>query len=80
MDEQERDELRKQLPQISDKFVDVEATFRDKSKRIANLIPGFVYAYLKRITHQDWLNNLIYTNEDNWGLGFVDACLAGFSV
>ncbi len=80
MDEQERDELRKQLPEVNEKFLDIEATFRSKSKATASLIPGFVYAYLKRVTHQDWLNNLIYANEGNWGLGFVDACLEGFSV
>jgi len=71
---------RAELPEITEKFFDVEKIFGSKNLRLARLIPGFVYTVLKRIIHQDGLNEILYNNRDQWGVDFVDAILKEFGV
>lgn len=39
------------------KFVDLEKVLAEKSPKMAKLLPGFVIRYLKRIVHEDEINN-----------------------
>jgi len=59
-------------------FIDVERVFSQKNPRLSALIPGFVYAYLKRILHQELINKLINREKHRFGLDFVDAILEEF--
>jgi 1-acyl-sn-glycerol-3-phosphate acyltransferase len=72
--------LREEQPEITGRFIDIEKVFHSKSPRIANSLPGFVFRLLKRIIHQDELNEFIFTNKDKWGLDYVQAILEGFFV
>jgi len=72
--------LRKDMPVITDRFLDVERIFSSKNPRLAKNIPGFVFRLLGRIIHQDELNDFIYTNKDKWGLDYVQAILEGFQI
>lgn len=67
-------------PEISDKFLDIEKIFSSKSPRLAKRIPGFVFRLLKRIIHQEELNEFIFSNREKWGLDYVQAILEGFQV
>jgi len=71
---------RQDQPEITDKFLDIERVFLSKSPRMAKSIPGFVFRFLKRIIHQDELNEFIFSNKDKWGLDYVQAILEGFQV
>jgi len=71
---------RENQPEISEQFLDIEKVFRSKSPRVAKSMPGFVFRLLKRIIHQDELNDFIYSNKDKWGLDYVQAILEGFQV
>jgi len=38
--------------------IDIKDIFRDKNPGLARLIPGFIIRYLKRVIHEDELNNI----------------------
>src|ERR1035437_4644100 len=61
-------------------LIDVEKVFHDKSPRIASKIPQFVYNYLKKIIHQDTLNEAISRFDDQIGLEFVNSILGFMGV
>lgn len=71
---------REDMPEITEKFIDIDKIFRSKNPRLARSIPAFVFRLLERIIHQDELNDFIYTNKDRWGLDYALAILEGFRV
>jgi 1-acyl-sn-glycerol-3-phosphate acyltransferase len=62
------------------KKVDIERVFYSKNPKLARLIPGFIYSYLKRIIHQDYLNDILERHGDKYDLEFADATIKDFNV
>lgn len=62
----------------SEKFLDVESIIGKKNPRLLKFIPGFVIRYLKKVLHQDDLNDIIHNNRNNYGVDFADGSLQGF--
>ncbi len=62
------------------KFIDIEEVFAGKSPKMSRLIPGFVFKYLKRIIHQDELNDVLERYKDKMGLDFIDHILDEFGA
>jgi putative hemolysin len=60
--------------------IDIKKIFYEKSPRLARLIPGFVYAYLKRILHQDFVNGYMERHGDKMGLDFLEPAYQEFNV
>lgn len=67
-------------PAITDKFIDIESVFSAKNPRLAKSIPDFVFRFLKRIIHQDEINDFMFRSKDKWGLDYVQAILTDFKV
>lgn len=65
---------------MSDKFIDVKKIFHDKNPRLAGLLPGFALNYVKKIIHEDELNEFIRQNKHKHGFDFVDAIVDGFKL
>lgn len=65
---------------IDNKFIDVERVISGKNPRLLKVLPGFLIRYLKRILHQDRLNDILSRNSDKDGLEFLDAVLTEFNV
>ena len=61
-------------------FINMERMLASKSKTILKYLPGFVLSYLKRIVHQDYINNFLKVHQDKMGLDFVDVVLDEFKV
>ncbi len=61
-----------------EKMVDVEKVFANKNPKLASLIPAFIFNYLKRIIHQDQINDFIERSRHLEGLPFVDAIIDEF--
>lgn len=61
-------------------FIDVERIIASKSQKALKYTPGFIIRYLKRIVHQDYINNFLKTNQDKIGLDFVRTTLEEFQV
>jgi 1-acyl-sn-glycerol-3-phosphate acyltransferase len=59
---------------------DIKKLFYEKSPRVAGLMPGFIYAYLKRILHQDFVNNYLERHGDKMGIDFMEAAYQEFNV
>ena len=53
----------------------IEHLFRSKNPGVAKMIPGFIYSYLKKVIHQDDINDFITRYGDRKGLDFSDAIL-----
>jgi putative hemolysin len=63
------------MAEPSSKFVDVEKVFREKNPTVANILPGFVLNYVKRVVHEDDINRFIQHNGHLRDHAFVQACL-----
>jgi len=61
-------------------LINVEKVICEKSPRLADKIPQFIYNYLKRIIHQDSLNDAIRRFNDQKGLDFVNSILGFMGV
>lgn len=55
--------------------VDVEKILADKNPKIHRILPGFVIRYLKRIAHQDSINEILRKFAHLRGAAFNDAAL-----
>jgi putative hemolysin len=60
--------------------IDVEKVLRDKNPKLAGLLPGFIIRYLKRIVHQDDLNDILRNFADLHGSPFNDAALGFMGI
>lgn len=63
-----------------ERLIDIEALFASKNPALLKVIPRFIIAYLKKITHQEAINQFIYKHRDKSGLPFVEAILQEFGV
>jgi 1-acyl-sn-glycerol-3-phosphate acyltransferase len=54
------------------KFVDVDEVFRKKGGKLYHIIPKFLIRYLKRIIHEDEVNEALYNYRDQMGLDFLE--------
>lgn len=62
------------------RFIDIEKVIAGKSTRLLRYLPSFLIQYLKRILHQDTLNEALNKHADKQGLAFVSAILTEFGV
>ena len=63
-----------------DKVIDVEKVIASKNKKLLKWLPSFVLSYLKRIIHQDFINDFLHRNKKLYGLDFVKAILDEFGI
>lgn len=61
-------------------FIDIEKVIASKSEKLARGLPGFIIRYLKRILHQDEINEFLYNNRNKYGIDFVNAVLDYFDI
>ncbi|MFA8435605.1 MAG: 1-acyl-sn-glycerol-3-phosphate acyltransferase [Marinifilaceae bacterium] len=62
------------------KPIDVEQVITSKSKQLAKVIPGFIIRYLKRIIHQDEINEFLSKNHQKQGIEFADSLLKEMDI
>ncbi|RZT91231.1 acyltransferase-like protein [Ancylomarina subtilis] len=60
--------------------IDLKQVFASKSEKVARLIPGFIISYLKRIIHQDELNDFLSRNHQKQGIDFSQSVLDELSI
>jgi putative hemolysin len=61
-----------------DKFIDIDKVFHDKNPKLKRFIPKFLINYLKRITHQEEINEFIASKKDVYGIEYSEAIIANF--
>jgi len=63
-----------------EKFIDIREVIRKKSATLSKLLPGFVIQYLRRIIHEDELNDFILRNKNKSGIDHVQNVLQEFGT
>lgn len=71
---------REELPPITEKLIDVEGVIKSKNPGLTRFIPGFMISYLKRVIHEDFLNDFVWRNREEWGLDFIRRIMIEFKV
>ena len=62
------------------KPIDIEMLFKSKNPKLANVIPHFVFAYLKKVIHIDEINDFIEKYGERKGIDFADAVLEYLNI
>lgn len=65
-------------PSIKKKFIDIEQIIKSKNETLYKLMPGFIISYLKRVLHQDAINDFIDRNGHLTGIQFIDQIVVEF--
>lgn len=65
---------------MAEKFIDIEKVLAEKNPRLLRWMPGFVLRYLKRIVHEDELNEMIEENKDVYGNDFCVNIIKRFGI
>lgn len=65
----------KTMIEVSEKTIDVDKVLRDKMGNKAKYVPGFIVSWLKRILHQDELNEFFWQSRDLVGTPWLEATL-----
>lgn len=63
-----------------EKFIDLKEVVRKKSPAMAKMMPWFLMNYLRRIVHEDDLNDFIARHGHKMGIEFVYAIMEEFGV
>jgi glycosyltransferase involved in cell wall biosynthesis len=53
-----------------EKFIDIKGLIESKSPKLAKWLPGFVISYLKRILHQDEINDFLAKHRNDFDTDF----------
>jgi 1-acyl-sn-glycerol-3-phosphate acyltransferase len=49
---------------MQEKFIDIEKVIKDKNPKLLKILPKFIVNYIKRIAHQDDVNDILYDFKD----------------
>lgn len=60
--------------------IDLEEVIKGKNPRLLKMLPGFVLSYIKRIIHQDELNEFLQKTKNVFAHDFVNAILDNFQI
>lgn len=59
----------------NEKLIDIRKVISDKNPNLLKILPGFIINYIKRIVHEDEINNHIANNKGIVGVEFVENTL-----
>ena len=62
------------------KFIDIDEVIRKKNPKLYSLMPSLLIRFLKRIAHQDELNQAINNQKEKNGLEFVNGVLSDMGI
>lgn len=62
------------------KPINIKEVFAAKSPGMAKMLPGFIYRYINRILHLDYINDFLKRNGHLMGIDFVDQVVHEFNV
>ena len=65
---------------VEKKFIDIEKVIKDKNPKLLRVMPGFLLRYVKRILHQDEINDFIKRNGHHKSFDFVDDIIKEFGA
>lgn len=61
-------------------LINIDKIIEEKAGKKAKYVPGLLRRYLKRIVHQDELNEFLIESKDKVGVDFLEACMGFLDV
>lgn len=68
------------MPNTSVKQIDTRELFKERNPGLYKLLPNFFFKHLKKIVHQDEINNILKSGEHNGGIEFLNDVLDYFKI
>lgn len=65
---------------MTEKFIDIDKILADKNPKLKKWMPGFIVRFLKRILHQNEINQILIDNKDNIDYDFCVSILSEFNI
>jgi putative hemolysin len=65
---------------MTQKFIDIEKAIASKNPALLKWMPGFLLNYIKKVTHEAWLNQVLTKHLGKKGLDFADALIHEFDI
>ncbi|MBA4301564.1 Acyltransferase [Algoriphagus alkaliphilus] len=65
---------------MSKKFIDIEKAIHSKNPKLLKWMPGFLLNYIKKVTHEAWLNSVLTKHLQLKGIDFVNALIEEFEI
>jgi putative hemolysin len=65
---------------MSQKFIDIEKAIALKNPALLKWMPGFLLRYVKRVTHEEWLNSVLNKHLNKKGWDFANALIQEFEM
>jgi 1-acyl-sn-glycerol-3-phosphate acyltransferase len=62
------------------KYIDIEEVIKSKNPGLLKWMPGFAIRYIKRIIHQDHINDFLARHGEKKSFDFIDECIKEFGV
>ncbi len=62
------------------KFIDIEEAIKSKNPKLLKWLPGFLLRYIKRITHESDINDIMSRFKDKSGKDFCTAVVEDFNI
>jgi len=63
------------MKEISEKTIDLDKVLADKMGARSKYVPELLKSWLKKIIHQDQVNDFLWENRDKTGVEWLDACV-----
>lgn len=65
---------------MPDKIIDVKKVIKSKNPKLLKWMPGFALSYIRKVIHEDWLNDVMGRIHHLYGLDFVDAVIRELEI
>ncbi|MGM0946046.1 MAG: 1-acyl-sn-glycerol-3-phosphate acyltransferase [Bacteroidota bacterium] len=65
---------------MSKKYIDIEKAIASKNPKLLKWLPGFAISYIKKVTHETWINEVMNKIGHLKGLEFVNAVIEEFGM
>jgi 1-acyl-sn-glycerol-3-phosphate acyltransferase len=67
-------------PSTKKKLIDIEQVIGDKNPKLLRILPGFIIRYIKKILHQDDINDFINRHGHKYDFDFIAAIIDEFGA
>jgi len=68
------------VKEAQSKTIDIREVIHSKNPRLAKLLPGFAMGYIKKIIHENEVNEILEKHGNKSGLDFVEANIKEFNI
>ena len=65
---------------MSKKFIDIEKAISSKNPSLLKWMPGFMLNYIKRVTHEEWMNDVLDKVDHLHGLEFGNGIIEELNI